>query len=152
MCDRMDGMPSIVATALRAEFVPCLDNLDDRIKTTEAFGPLLDELDAQATALRANFVPRLDDLDDRITTMDAFGPRLDNLDARVTKTNALLMAKIANYGSHFGHITRTAIPGVQTNLMTLAALPYRHCSIRRYHTPTSGGSSRSRRPSPRLTR
>ncbi len=121
MRNHMDGMPSTVATALRAKFVPCLDDLDDRIKMMEAFGPRLNDLDARATALRANFVPRLDDLDNRITTTDAFGPRLNGLDARATKTNALLMVKIADYDSHFGHITRTAIPGVQTDLMTLAA-------------------------------
>jgi hypothetical protein len=137
--DCIDGTPSTMATALRAEFVPCLDDLHDRITTTEAFGPHLDDLDAWATPLRANVIPRLNNLDDRIKTTEAFGlrlddldsratalcakfvPRLDGLDAHVTKTDALLMAKIADYGSYFGHITRTAIPGVRTNLTTLAA-------------------------------
>jgi hypothetical protein len=91
------AVASTVATAIRAEFNQRFVALDDSITTTnERFN---DMASSTATIIR-----------------DQFESKFAALDELIKKTDELLVGKINNWGSHYGHITNTAIHGVKVYL------------------------------------
>jgi hypothetical protein len=93
---RLDSMPTTatMTSTIREEFTPPFVTLETRITTTNEC--LNSMATMTATMLRNNFDPKFADLNEC-----------------VGKTDELLMAKIDNWGSHIGHITKTAILGVK---------------------------------------
>ncbi len=97
----LNGMAStvalMVATAIQEKFNQRFVTLDDRIMTTnERFGNM-----ASSTATIIH---------------NKIEPKCAALDECIKKTDEILVAKINNWGSHYGHITNTAIPGIKVDL------------------------------------
>jgi hypothetical protein len=96
---RLDGMPTTatMTSTIRKEFTPRFVALETRITTTN------ERLDSMATMMAAML-------------RNEFDPKLADLNERVGKTDELLLAKIDDWGSHIGHITKTAIPRVKDDV------------------------------------
>jgi hypothetical protein len=96
---RLDGMPTTatMTSTICEEFTPRFFALETRITTTD------ERLDSMATTTAAMLC-------------NEFDPKFADLNERVGKTDELLMAKIDNWGSHIGHITKTAIPRVKDDV------------------------------------
>jgi hypothetical protein len=96
---RLNGMPTTATMTLtiREEFTPRFVALETCITTTNK------RLYSMATTMAAMLC-------------NEFDPKFADLNKCVGKTAELLMAKIDGWGSHIGHITKTAIPRVKDNV------------------------------------